>query len=218
MSVYFIASDKQKVSQAGNDLKELYGKSADICSWGQIHMAISAAYRENYIMHSYDGGCVYMIGTIFDMTGFNQSVLEQFDSYQKLVSALKNENQRFFGHYVAICIDTRKQCMEVIQDRVGLINTYYTKDIDKGFCCSNDIVLVAKYGSNKKLHYQGVHEFLLLEANVGTETLFSDVLRMKFGNQLILQAGQIKEVTLYKYQIEKFTPISGTHSALFSVS
>ena len=54
MSVYFIASDKQKVSQAGNDLKELYGKPADICSWGQIHMAISAAYRENYIMHSYD--------------------------------------------------------------------------------------------------------------------------------------------------------------------
>ena len=61
MSVYFIASDKQKVSQAGNDLKELYGKSADICSWGQIHMAISAAYRENYIMHSYDGGfCAFL--------------------------------------------------------------------------------------------------------------------------------------------------------------
>lgn len=205
MSVYFIATDREKAAQAENELRELYGRPADTYACGPAYITISSAYRENYTMRSFDEGRIYIIGTIFDACGFDQELLDRFESYQEFVSALRDKKQKFFGHYVAICAHADRQCAEIIQDRVGLINTYYARTADGGYCCSNDIVLTAKYSGNHILCTQGVHEFILLEANVGTQTIFAGVSRMKLGNGLLLQENSITERQIYDYRIEKMS-------------
>lgn len=205
MSVYFIATDKEKAVQAGNELKELYGKPADTYACGPGYLTISSAYRDSYAMRSFEEGRVYIIGTIFDADGFNQEVLDRFECYQEFVSAVRDKKQMFFGHYIVICADEERRCVEIIQDRVGLINTYYARTAEGGYCCSNDIILAAKYSGNHHLCRQAVHEFLLLEANVGAQTIFAGVSRMKFGNGLLMQEKGITERTVYDYSIEKMS-------------
>lgn len=205
MSVYFISTNKEKTMQAGNELEKLYGKPADIYECDQIYIAISSAYKAGCIMRSYEDGSVYLIGTIFGSSGFNQDILDLYDSYQGFMDAVKGTEQVFFGHYIIIGTDNRKQCVEVIPDRIGMINTYYASNPSEGYCCSNDIILAAKYSGNHQLCRQAVHEFVLLEANVGVQTIFSGVSRLKLGNGLILQGKSIIEKAIYEYSVEKLS-------------
>ena len=69
---------------------------------------------------------------------------------------------------------------------MGLINTYYANGDKDDYYISNDVLLVSKYSENTLLYRQAVYEFVLLEANVGVETIFENVFRIKLGNELLL--------------------------------
>lgn len=203
MSVYFISTDKEKTAEAALELEELYGKKTDTYRCGKLNIAVSSAYRDHYIMQTFGEDRIFVVGTLFSRDGFAQDALESFDSYESCIAAMKGEEQLFFGHYVAICVDAGKKSIEIIQDRVGLINTYYAGTDEQGYCVSNDVLLVSKYSGNHSLCRQAVHEFVLLEANAGAQTIFANVLRMKLGNGLLLTEETLEERNVYSYSIEQ---------------
>ncbi len=47
------------------------------------------------------------------------------------------------------------------------------------------------------LYRQAVYEFVLLEANVGVETIFENVFRIKLGNELLLTNDMMQEKKKY---------------------
>mgnify|MGYP004454039371 FL=1 len=203
MSAYFISTNLIKVKEAAKELSELYGKTADIYNCGKINIAISAAYKNGYILHSFGENRIFIIGTIFNKDGFGQEIFTRFTCYEKFITELKNSEQKFFGHYVVICMDVENQSVEVIPDRMGLINTYYANGDKDDYYISNDVLLVSKYSENTLLYRQAVYEFVLLEANVGVETIFENVFRIKLGNELLLTNDMMQEKEVYKYFIEQ---------------
>ena len=193
MSAYFISTNLIKVKEAAKELSELYGKTADIYNCGKINIAISAAYKNGYILHSFGENRIFIIGTIFNKDGFGQEIFTRFTCYEKFITELKNTEQKFFGHYVVICMDVENQSVEVIPDRMGLINTYYANGDKDDYYISNDVLLVSKYSENTLLYRQAVYEFVLLEANVGVETIFENVFRIKLGNEHLLTNDMMQE-------------------------
>lgn len=203
MSVYFISTDDKKTEAAAAELEGLYDRPADIYRCGKISIAVSPAYRERYVMRVFGMDRILVIGTIFTTEGFGEEALAPFDTYESCVAAIKDREQRFFGHYVAICMDAGKKKTEIIQDRVGLINTYFSRTGEKGYCISNDILLVSRHSGNHSLCRQAVYEFALQEANAGSRTIFADVFRMKLGNGLFLTEDTMEEKAVYSYSIER---------------
>ena len=65
-------------------------------------------------MHSFGENRIFIIGTIFNKDGFGQEIFTRFTCYEKFITELKNTEQKFFGHYVVICMDVENQSVEAV--------------------------------------------------------------------------------------------------------
>lgn len=202
MSVFAISTNHKHAEAIKDELENLYEKRADLYNFGQVHLIITAAYKDNYLMKTFKEGSIFVLGTIFNFNGFHEQALELYDSFDGLISALKNEKQLFFGHYLIIAVFSQENKVEIIPDRIGMINTYYSATPNHEIYISNDILLVSRQSQNYKICRQALYEFLLTESNVGSKTIFSNIFRLKAGNELVLEQNQINEKIIYNYEIE----------------
>lgn len=202
MGIYFISSNKTQALKAQDELMRLFAGQAELYDMGKLYAVLTSAFRTKCTKHIFEECCVYVLGTIFNEKGFNEDVLNSYEDCVAFIADLKSKEQVMFGHYVVLVLRQGGEA-EIIPDRIGLINTYYAKDKNDDVYISNDVLLVSKLSANYNLHWQSVYEFLLTESNVGRNTVFKNVFRLKLGNELLINKNKVKEENAYSYDIEK---------------
>ncbi len=202
MSVFAISTNKKQAEAIKNELENLYEKSADLYTFGEVHLVITAAYKNNYLMKTFNDGSIFILGTLFTSEGFHGQALDCYRDLSALISALKDEKQSFFGHYLVIAVYNKEDKIEIIPDKIGMINTYYSLDKNHDLYVSNDVLLISRQSKNYRICRQSLYEFLLTESNVGNKTIYSNIFRLAPGNELLLEQKQIVEKKIYDYKIE----------------
>ena len=197
--MYVITTNRKRAAQAKHDYEKIYG-GATIYQYTDIYM-VTACFKKGVLMKEFDKRAIFVLGTIFHAQAFNETLLDSYNNFDDFCRDLKQEQQSFFGHYVVVLID--EGIIEVISDRVGLINTYYSQINDNDVAISDDLLEVSRVSENKELCAQAVYEFLLTESNVGRLTIFNHIFRLGFGKQLVVKDGKITEKDIYHYTIEK---------------
>lgn len=200
--MFFITTSREMAGLVKEDYKQVY-KNVDAYEYFNTSVITASNLDKKILMKSFGENAIFIAGTIFDKDSFNEAFIDSYNDFNLFVKDLKSNTQIFFGHYVVIIIDAVRKSVEVITDRIGLINVYYAMS-EEGNYISDDLLEVGKL-TNSKLYDQAVYEFLLTEAPVGKESIFEDVWRLGFGKQLLLQNGVLKEKDIYDYRIEKLS-------------
>lgn len=197
--MFFITTNKKKAGLIKEDYKQIY-KYVSVYEYFNMSVITTSKSSKKMLIKSFEENTILIAGTIFNKDSFNETLINSYKDFNIFVEDLKSNAQKFFGHYVVIIIDAARKSVEVVTDRVGLINVYYTMS-GEGNYISDDLLEIGKI-NNSKLYDQAVYEFLLTESNVGKESIFEDVFRLSFGKQLLLQNEVIKEKDIYDYRIE----------------
>lgn len=199
--MYVITTNKDLATQAKHDYKKIYSETIIFqCADAYI---ITANRGKRGLVKNFGENAVFVFGTIFNTDHFNEELLESYNAFEDFRADLKKDNQLFFGHYVIILANS--DTIEVIADRVGLINTYYSQTKNNDIIISDDLLEVCRLSGSNELCAQTVYEFLLTESNVGRHTIFENVFRLGFGRQIILKNGELEEKNIYHYAIEKLS-------------
>lgn len=201
MSLFFISSDRDAARRVRDEIQEIYSCGADLYECASAYMAVSSVYRKQNTVKSFGGSLILIVGTIFNKQHFNQDVLDEYSDFDSLAADLKSDEPLFFGHYTAVCLDHAKNRIEIIPDRVGMINIYYTSGPTDKVYISNDLLFVSRLSGRTRLHAQTVREFIMTESNLNHETIFCDIYRMRPGRELVVESRQISDPPVFSYHI-----------------
>ena len=135
------------------------------------------------------------LGTFFNDKGY-------LDDCINLEDEINFDN--IYGHFVFIIFNKKNSSLNVITDKVSLINVFHTNE-KHNFYISSDPFLLALSLDNFKLSETGINEYLLNESCLGDETIIANVKRLKLGHILSLNKNGIKEILFYEYKIDKIT-------------
>ena len=135
------------------------------------------------------------LGTFFNDKGY-------FDKCINLENDINFDN--IYGHFVFITFNKKNSSINIITDKVGLINVFHTNE-NCNFHISSDPFLLALSLDSFKLSETGINEYLLNESCLGDETIIAKVQRLKLGHTLRLNKNGIEETLFYEYKIDKLT-------------
>lgn len=199
--MYVITTDQAIADQVKRDYEKIYSEAnifqcADVC-------VITACMEKGGAVRQFGENTVFVFGTIFNTEYFNKELLASYDHFEDFRTDLKGDTQIFFGHYVVILAS--REAVEIIPDRVGLINTYYSQTENDGIVISDDLLEVSRTSGNHELYAQAVYEFLLTESNIAKYTIFKNIFRLGFGKQIVFKNRKMMEQDIYHYVIEKLS-------------
>lgn len=201
MSLFYITSDQNIAESVIRTYKELFSDCRRIL-FGRSFFIYTNGFKGdevNSLVKYLDHSSAFLIGTIFDNKLFNQEFLRRFHTSDELKDYLKNEN--VFGHFAIILLFENGN-VEVITDRIGLINIYYATDGTNDI--SNDCYQMGLLRKEHIFNQQVIREYILKETNIGNDCIYANIKRLSWGDYLLWDSDNIiKEQQFYKYQIEK---------------
>lgn len=135
------------------------------------------------------------LGTFFNDKGY-------FDDCINLEDDIDFDS--IYGHFVFITFNKNNNSLNIITDKVGLINVFHTNE-ECNFYISSDPYLLSLSLDSFKLSKTGINEYLLNESCLGDETIIAKVQRLKLGHSLLINKNGIEETLFYEYKIDKIT-------------
>jgi len=194
MSVFYISNNVEKVKFANSRFEKVFGKKFIIhylTSDSQITFCEDKAFKKEF-----DNGKLFGFGLFFSDDGFFGDALKNVNS---LNNFKKLQENGLFGHYTFVIVENNN--LYIITDKVGMLNVFYHKFNDD-FCVSTDLPLLGITSAKCELSPQGVKEFIFNESTVGSTTIFKDIKRLKFGNEIYVSKNSLKEKKSHDYEFE----------------
>ena len=206
MSLFCITQSKEEAELVRKDYEVIFpGKNSIYMLSDELFVTVTFGFRSKIAYRKMKDDHIFVFGTIFNENGFTNEIIENIDNYSEFMTAVVDSTQKFYGHYTILGFRGEDQSLEIITDRIGCLNVYYSYTRDQKICIGNDVFEVARVSRNTELDVQAVVEFLMTESNVHSRTFFQNVTRLGFGKGLFYEKGRLFERTVYEYQIERLS-------------
>lgn len=194
MPVFFISSNAKKVTFASNRFQNLYEKIFPI---EQLTRDVQITLSDNKVLKKdLRGGKLFGFGVFFNGYGFFEDALKNVNCLDDFKEIQQND---LHGHYIFIIV--HDDYIYVTTDKVGMINVFFVEN-NEGFAVSTDLQMLAITSPNSRLSPQGVKEFIFKESTVGCETIFKDIKRLNFGNEILISRKSLMEKKVHVYKFE----------------
>lgn len=206
MSLFCITQSREEAELVKKDYDAVFPENNNIYELeSRLFVTVTSGFQKKIAYKMLGNDHIFIFGTIFNQDGFNEELINKIDNYEEFLTKAIEGTQNFYGHYIIVGFQAQKQCLEIITDRIGCLNVYYSYTKDQKICIGNDVFEVARVSRNTDLDLQAVGEFLMTESNVNDRTFFQDVMRLGFGKGLFYENNRLSERHVYEYRIESLS-------------
>lgn len=206
MSLFCITQSEECAGIVKNDFDDNFPQQSRIYRLREnLFLTATPGFRQQVVHKAVGNDHIFIFGTIINESGFTDEIVNQIDDYDRFMNAVKEKTQNFYGHYIIVGFHEQKQSLEIVTDRTGCLNVYYTCNESGQIYIGNDLYEVSRISHNTDLDIQAVGEFLMTESNVNERTFFRNIVRLGLGNGLLFENDRLAERTVYEYRIEQLS-------------
>ena len=196
MSLFLLSDNREKAEAIDRTWTRLFGRSEVLCLSGGLFITITDAFRSKPSFRRVsEESSVFGFGTFFSEKGFGEDAISGIGD----LSRIEETYEILSGHYLFVL--NSGGVTTLFTDPVGLINVYWSHR--GGVLVSNSLAAMAELECNLSFDRCGVQEFVMREATVGADTIFSDFKRLRFSHGLTVGNRTVSEFKLGEFVPQK---------------